>query len=567
MNWLKALAVALSVALAGTAQAQNLAEANPHPVGVNLSGITDWSTQQPFIDVFKTARSWIGHLPRQWGGASHEDLASAGYLDDDGWPTAKPPELGSIGTVILNDLPEEAMDLAGRYRLRFDGNGIVEVAGRGTNVRYGKGEVTFDFTPGPGAVDIRIQRTDRARTGDYVRNITVVKLDNVQAYEAGEIFNPLWLDRMSGFASIRHVNWMRANGSTHRTWEDRSRPDDYTWSRGGAPLEILLALSNKLNADPWFTLPHGADDDYVTRFAEAVKAGLEPGLKAYVEYSNEVWNWQFQQAHYANEQAQERWGTSDNWMQYYAARSIEVAKIWDAVFADEADQRLVQVISSQTGWLGLEEQVFDAPLWRGEEPGRPSPSSHFDAYAITGYFGRGLGTEHFAEMVRGWLQQSLTDAQSAADAQGLTGEARETFVAAHKYDTANGLAWEELLDGMISGDNDDTIESFLNKYLSYHMTVAQAQGLDLIAYEGGTHLAGVGPIVDDEELTAFFIQFNYTPEMALLYEELLAGWFASGAGLFMAYSDVRNPTRWGSWGALRYLSDDNPRWDALEAAK
>lgn len=86
-------------------------------------------------------------------------------------------------------------------------------------------------------------------------------------------------------------------------------------------------------------------------------------------------------------------------------------------------------------------------------------------------------------------------------------------------------------------------------------------------YEGGSHVVGIGPMVEDAALTSFFTHFNYTPEMGALYQELLAGWQALGGSLFTAYSDVGAPGKWGSWGALRTLSDQNPRWDALEAVK
>ena len=36
--------------------------------------------------------------------------------------------------------------------------------------------------------------------------------------------------------------------------------------------------------------------EYLTEFAKMVKTKLDPDLKVYVEYSNEVWNWGFQQA-------------------------------------------------------------------------------------------------------------------------------------------------------------------------------------------------------------------------------------------------------------------------------
>ena len=82
-------------------------------------------------------------------------------------------------------------------------------------------------------------------------------------------------------------------------------------------------------------------------------------------------------------------------------------------------------------------------------------------------------------------------------------------------------------------------------------------------YEGGTHVVGLGSQVDNEALTDFFHHLNYTPEMGALYTDLMAGWEAVGGQLFTHFADVYAPTKWGSWGALRYLSDDNPRWDAV----
>ncbi|WP_380218687.1 hypothetical protein [Jhaorihella thermophila] len=84
-------------------------------------------------------------------------------------------------------------------------------------------------------------------------------------------------------------------------------------------------------------------------------------------------------------------------------------------------------------------------------------------------------------------------------------------------------------------------------------------------YEGGTHVVGLGAVVEDKELTEFFIGLNYSAEMGELYRELIAGWYAAGGVLFNVFADVAKPGKWGSWGALRYLSDENPRWAAISA--
>lgn len=521
-------------------------------MAINLADVNDWSTQQPFLDVFKTARPWIGHRPRTWGGADHEDLEAAGYLDPDGWPVAIPPELRSIGTLILTDLPPEAVDTAGRYRLTFDGDGIVEVGGRARKVRYGKGEVRFDFTPGQGGVDIRIQKTDRNRTGDYVRNIRVVKEEHADALDKGALFNPVWTDKIRGFAALRFMDWMRTNNSEQAEWADRPRVSHYSWARFGVPAEVMIALANQMQADAWFNMPHKATDDYVHNFARLVHDRLDPDRRAYVEYSNEVWNWTFQQAHYADAKARELWdGARDVWLQYYGARAAEIGLIWAEEFGLDASDRLIRVAATQTGWLGLEEQILEARLWRARNPARPRPATLFDAYAVTGYFGGILGTEQRAPMMLDWLRQSK-------DLAGDDGDI---------YAFASAQAGVELQDGLVSGDPADTLADLLGRVLPYHAEVARREGLELIMYEGGSHVAGIGPMADNRELTDFFVHFNYTPEMAALYEQLIAGWHQLGGGVFGVYSDVQKTSKWGSWGALRHLSDDNPRWDVLEAAK
>jgi hypothetical protein len=68
---------------------------------------------------------------------------------------------------------------------------------------------------------------------------------------------------------------------------------------------------------------------------------------------------------------------------------------------------------------------------------------------------------------------------------------------------------------------------------------------------------------NDAEVTAFFSALNYSSEMGVLYTELLNGWFGLTRGLFNAYYDVGTPGQAGSWGAIRHLTDQNPRWEAL----
>ena len=509
---------------------------NPN-LALGLSSVTDWSVQQPFLDLMKTARPWVGHLPGQWGGWEHDRLAAGGYLDAEGWPKSIPPELTGISTLILTDLPPEAGGVAGRYLLTWEGDGALRVEGRAQVVSATPGRILFDYTPGEGTVLLTIDRTEAANP---IRHIRVVREDRAALLEGGALFNPDWLARIRGVKLLRFMDWGMTNDSRLTTPADRPKPADYTWARAGVPVEVMVALANELDADAWFAVPHMADDDLVREMATLAK-GLEPGRRAWVEYSNEVWNWQFAQARWAEEQGRARWGQDQTWVQFYALRAGEVAAIWAQVFADPA--RLVRVVSVQTGWLGLEDQILNAPLVVAE--GKPAPSGSFDAYAVTGYFSAMLGSEGKAPAVRDWLARS-----QAADP-------------AAPYALANQLAAQELRDGSATGDPTDTLATLLTETLPYHAAVAADHGLKLVMYEGGSHVVGYGPVMEDAALTEFFLQLNASAEMGGLYETLLAGWATMTDAPFNSFGDVYRPGKWGSWGALRHLGDDTPRWRVL----
>jgi hypothetical protein len=58
----------------------------------------------------------------------------------------------------------------------------------------------------------------------------------------------------------------------------------------GWPPELFVALCNAVGADCWINVPHAATDACATTLFEMIAANLNPGLKVYVEYTNEHWN-------------------------------------------------------------------------------------------------------------------------------------------------------------------------------------------------------------------------------------------------------------------------------------
>jgi hypothetical protein len=549
---------------------ERLAAPAPGPVApslaMGLSGIADWTTEQPFVDLMKTARPWTGHLPDRWDGWDHRALAEAGALDEAGWPRTVPPALTGISTLVLTDQPEASRSLAGRYRLTWRGTGVLEVTGRAANLVRRPGEIRFDYSPGEGAVVVTIRSSDPRRTGDYLRDIRIVKAENIELLEAGAVFNPAWIARIEHLRALRFMDWMATNNSTLADWRDRPRPTDYTYGWRGVPVEVMVALADEVGADPWFTLPHRATDAHARAFAEYVRDHLDPRRKAFVEYSNEVWNWMFDQAHWAAGEARARWGIAggDAWMQFAGMRAAQVAAIWDEVFGAEADARLTTVVSTQTGWLGLEAPLLEAPLWVAEDPAnnRP-PAACFDAYAVTGYFGYQLAADKAPELLR-WIAESRAAAEAAAAATHPPGPARAAEVAAHAFDLATARAAAEIADGSVTGRPDDSIAHLVDELFGYHAEVARRHSLELMMYEGGTHVVASPEWRENPELASFLPHLNYAPAMGELYAELLDGWRRAGGGLFNAFVDVAGASKWGSWGALRHLDDDTPRWDVLD---
>lgn len=526
-----------------------------------LRGIVDWSVQQPFLDVFKTARPWHGHTESRWGAYSASDLAAMGVLDQDGWITALPAGVERIEAFILTEMPAEAAYTGGIYRLSHDGSGDIAVHGAEILSRS-DGEIWFDYQPtGDGMVTISISATDPQ---NHLRNIEVVKQEHIAAFDAGQLFNPLWLDIIRDAHALRFMDWQETNDSTLTAWSDRPTAGQYSY-QGGVPIEIMVALANETGTEPWFNIPWNADADYIRAFATYIRDTLDPDLRAHIELSNEVWNWMFDQAQDAAQAAQARFGRDigDGWMQEYGARSAEMARILDTVYAGSED-RLVKVMATHTYWPGLEDSFLNAPDWQAQSAANAAPYLSFDTYAVSGYFGNNFGTDEKAATVLQWIAQSEAAARRSAADQGLRGAAADSYIAGHRYDLAEDLAIRELRDGSVTGNSDGTLANLFDLF-RYHKSVAEAHGLDLVMYEGGTHVVGVGSWADNDRLTDFFTHLNYSEGMGQLYSELLAGWEAAGGTLFNAFVDVSEPNKWGSWGSMRHLEDSTPRHDAVVA--
>ncbi len=543
---LMALACLSSVALSATDSLASEAGTGASPrLGTNLRSLDDWSSQRPFLNLFKQARLWLTQCDNAWdadcGGRWETHEEDQLDLDEQGWVRSlpAPEEPGySIATALLALPPTVPAE---RYVVLYDGQGSLRY-------RLGASRIDAESTPGRdlleidvsrGPVQIQITATDPAGTGDYIRNLRLVR-EADEHLLASERFNPVFLERTAPYEALRFMEWMKINASPIARWEQRSLPEQASWSGpAGVPYEVLVELSNRLQKPAWLNIPHQADDDFVRRLAELVRDRLDPGLKVYVEYSNEVWNSAFSQQSWIREQAQALWPESSssdftkviNW---FGKRSAEVCTIWKDTFGSEAG-RVVCALGAQAANDWTARQALECPLWTN---GKPCIEHGIDAVAIAPYFGGYLGKPEYASELEDWTYTS---------------------------DGGLDLLFQELsFGGQLGGgpDGGGLLEAW--RWIDRYASLAASNGLELLAYEAGQHLVGIRGVENNARITELFTGLNRDERMRVLYEQYLARWEDSGGGTLMHFSDIVTPGRYGSWGALEdVLQTQSPKYLAL----
>lgn len=506
------------------------------PLGVNLNSINDWSTQFPFLDVFKSARKWITQTEKEWDTNEYNLLD----LDSNGWVKSLPSPGGSAKYTRVRTLFNVTQHAPGnQYVVLYDGEGTIEYQ---FNVQKDEavskpGREIINVTPSDNGIHLIITSTDPKKTGNYIRNIRVIQAEYEKLYQSGELFNPVFITKTNKFNTLRFMDWMATNFSQQKDWSSRPKPTDYSWAIKGCPLEVMVALANKIKANPWFTMPHMATEDYITSFGQYVKEKLDPTLTAYVEFSNEVWNFSFEQAQYALQQGKARWGQDkgDAHIQWLGMQGAKTCDIWKKqVFGDSQKHRVNCVLATQTAWKGLEDPLLDCPLWVAEG-NAPCYQHGIDSYAITGYFHAGLGFPENANTVLSWRKEP---------------------------DGGFSKAFEQIRTGSVF-KTDDSVAN-IKSLFDYHVSVAGKKNLKLVTYEAGSHIVGIGEAQNNDSLTEFLIAINRHPEMSKVYLELLNNWKQAGGTLFNHFSDIGVPSKYGSWGALEYVSQNgSPKYNAL----
>jgi hypothetical protein len=237
--------------------------------------------------------------------------------DADGYPTTDFNIFFVDGGWIQTNL--RMYGLNGTYRVRFFGQAVLDQSqtwgGFITNHTYDPvtnlSSAHFVVTEAAPTMRIAFRQTKRTAASPVGSGVTSLRvfrpttIGGSTPYANSSLFTREFVEAHSRGRILRSMDFVATNGNIQRTWADRRRTAEFTYTDGsdqgywwqgkGSPWEHFFTLCNITDKDCWINVPMLADDTYVKNLAKLAKARLNPHLRVYVEYSNEVWNFSFPQ--------------------------------------------------------------------------------------------------------------------------------------------------------------------------------------------------------------------------------------------------------------------------------
>ncbi|MFM2318762.1 MAG: hypothetical protein RLZZ215_1383 [Pseudomonadota bacterium] len=494
-------------------------------------------------------------------------------------------------TLILRYLPYGSIP-TGKYTVLYEGSGDLQYSGIANKLpnesQAGRDviEITPELIKTRNAAGLRVQ-LKTIDSANPIKNIRIVMpggicegqafvrvekeadcpagqyrsfVDSLQADRNAIVFNPDYLRFVRDFKVLRTMNLMEMSPRASAcdplkdepyrqcmlqefTWEQRAKMDQATWGGSfrtpllqryarGVPLEVVVALINTVNKDPWFNLPHNANDDYIKKFATYVRDHLNPNLKVHIEYTNEPWNAIFWGAMYVRMKGIALGLDTTEWRagyKYYSNRSVEIFKIWHDIFGGA--ERLVRILNT-----------YHPDEWMSRNMLTYNGNSQFvDVLASAPYF-------------QGCWDKNANLA--CADP------------------TKNPLMIKDIssvddLFNIIDNPNNPYGMAATLKWMTVQAKVAKDFNIDFYTYEGGQHL-----VVDnrDKTITAerrkslldLIRAANRDSRMAGRYSQLLNGWRDQGGKLFMLFTMPQSYHTHGTFGIKEHLNQarsEAPKYD------
>lgn len=465
-------------------------------MGTNLNGVNYYSTEQPFNNVFMMTKPWVTRSVNgsEWDSGKGDEGTNQIPKDSNGYPSYVPFGVSGTNHYVHTQMPAYAN---GSYKFMFEGSGQVRIAGPGYsktthNINWSTFNLSFSgVNTGRGEPSYIYLEIVQSNSNDRIRNIRVFRPGTDQNSSP---FYSEFKNRLSPYTTLRFMDWGHTNDSPVRNTSDRATESYYTQgSNKGVALEWMARLCNETGKDMWFCVPHQATDQYLWDVAWYIKNRLNANRKLYIEYSNEVWNWQFQQASWVDNNI-----SGANQPQKYGKRARQVFDIFRSQFGDSNPSRVIRVIASQAAnkWIA-EQNLIGA-------------QDVCDAIAIAPYFGQAI---------------------SPGDISGGI-PSNDTFI--------NNNRWSHFND--------------INTWVTDYKNLANSKGKQLFCYEGGQHYVGYQGAENNDALTNRLHDLNRSWQMKNAYRyTYLPNLNSRGVNLFMHFSYAGSWSKWGSWGAMEWI--------------
>ena len=223
---------------------------------------------------------------------------------------------------------------------------------------------------------------------------------------------PQLLTDLAPYRVLRFMDWNLTNQSNNPQAVWSTRKQKTAAQTEPVAFEWQIDLCNRTKKDYWLNMPHEASPSYWTQLAQLVKAQLDPSLRVYVEWSNEVWNGGFPQNAYAKTQGQTlALPGSDPAASFYAYQAVRTYEAFEAVFG-KGSPRLVKVLSGQAGYSGPCTNDVKALADATINPNHTMP----DVYAIAPYISGTTVSEVSASIpgIASWIHANATCAAMAS---------------------------------------------------------------------------------------------------------------------------------------------------------
>lgn len=314
--------------------------------GINLSFVTDWNTERFYADAVRNARTV--------NNTSGQNINLTSDTDADGWPKVD----FDLGLVFgLNDLHGTyRLEMTGQANTIGCASITCTVTDKAYDAPTNRTTATITIPASQAAISsfsMTFRGTKRLPADALGTGATNIRLWRPEAPDSTTSFpgtSPFSLKLTGGawspfgtmlrkFEVIRFMDATFTNHNQERLWSERVSPTQISQNaeyqrsplRGakrGISWEDVIAFSNEVYADAatvergiWINIPVLATDDYVVRLAQLIKCGsdgvnpwvsagtntcaagtpafaaLNPAIKVYVEFANELWLWSFGQTH------------------------------------------------------------------------------------------------------------------------------------------------------------------------------------------------------------------------------------------------------------------------------